>query len=292
MRLSKNDEIELMKNILKQNYGLDQFRKMLGTDTQKETKKQIIKDPDHAINIMQRRYWRRIEISVIWCFWFIYSLLKILTNPFASFSEFLILLTGVPGPILLGIYVNKLISVDNNTQNNVSKEAKPLESDSHAFNDILSVFCADDTILKLVLDKDELADWQLKMKFCQALWRKKEVAQLFTDNPQFLTLVKTLDKAAGKKEMHTYAYLNRPNRVETTYEVDVTKLPQYPKTKQAIKQDLAVLGQKLEDQVLQPDLTQIVDYIMQSGNPDLVSYLPITVHENYSNTLLENAMDE
>lgn len=142
MRLSKNDEIELMKNILKQSYGLDQFRKMLGTDTQKETKKQIIKDPDRAINIMQHRYWRGIEISTLWCFLFVYSLLKILTNPFASFSEFLILLTGVPGPILLGIYVNKLISADNNTQNNVPKEAKPLESDSHAFNDILSVFFA------------------------------------------------------------------------------------------------------------------------------------------------------
>lgn len=72
MRLSKNDEIELMKNILKQSYGLDQFRKMLGTDTQKETKRQIIKDPDHAINIMQHIYWRGIEISAIWCFWFIY----------------------------------------------------------------------------------------------------------------------------------------------------------------------------------------------------------------------------
>lgn len=302
MKFSKNDEREFMQNALKQAYGFKQFREVLGTKlTADSTDNEGHANHPNRIYAYSEIHWFLIGLGMILTIWLVCVVISSLTTPNVwgnpvKFSTFLKLLLGVLGPIIL-IYSVYFLDDDKPAfeKDGHRNEKKPTQASmQNKFSDVSDLFFNNDTILNVVLDKSVIADWQVKLNFLKEIGRQKEVVKIFTDNPRFMALVKTLDKAAGKRKTETFITLDHDDLYKSTsqteYEVDVTKLKDYPQIATEIKCELHEIEQKVENEILKPDLNAIFAYIMQSDNPDLVSYLPIMIREKYANRLLENVL--
>lgn len=303
MKISKNDEREFMQNALKQAYGFKQFREVLGTNlTADSTNNEGNADnPNRIYAYRESIHGFLIGLGMFLTIWLVFVIISSLTTPNvwgnpAKFSTFLKLLLGVLGPFIL---IYSAYFLDDNTpifeKVNHRNEKKPTQASmQNTFSNVSDLFFDNDAILNVVLDKSVIADWQMKLKFLKEIGRQKEVVKIFTDNPRFMALVKTLDKAAGKRKTGTFITLDHDDLYKSTsqteYEVDVTKLKDYPQIATEIKCELHEIEQKVENEILKPDLNAIFAYIMQSDNPDLVSYLPIMIREKYANRLLENVL--
>lgn len=303
MKISKNDEREFMQNALKQAYGFKQFRGVLGTNLT-EDKANNKGNADNSNQIYAYRdsiHWFLMGLGMFLTIWLVCVVISLLTTPnvwgnSVKFSTFLKLIIGAPGPFIL-IYSVYFLDDDMPFLEKIGHKdkKKPDQASSQStFSEVSGLFFNGDAILNVVLDKSVIDDWQTKLKFLKEIGRQKEVVKIFTDNPRFMALVKTLDKAAGKRKTETFITLDHDDLYKSTsqteYEVDVTKLKDYPQIAAEIKCELHEIEQKVENEILKPDLNAIFAYIMQSDNPDLVSYLPIMIREKYANRLLENVL--
>lgn len=303
MKISKNDEREFMQNALKQAYGFKQFREVLGTNliADSANSEGNADKPNRIYAYRDNIHGFLIGLGMFLTIWLVYVIISSLTTPNVcdnpvKFGTFLKLIIGALGPFIL-IYSVYFLDDDTPSFEKVGhrNEKKTTQTSmQNTFSDVSDLFFNDDAILNVVLDKSVIDDWQMKLKFLKEIGRQKEVVKIFTDNPRFMALVKTLDKAAGKRKTETFITLDHDDLYKSTsqteYEVDVTKLKDYPQIATEIKCELHEIEQKVENEILKPDLNAIFAYIMQSDNPDLVSYLPIMIREKYANRLLENVL--
>ena len=123
----------------------------------------------------------------------------------------------------------------------------------------------------------ELMQW---FKFLEITGQLATSNQIILSNKQLMTDLKLIDKAAGEFDKFNFGY-----------SVDVENLPNYDQLAKRIKQNLKQTKREIRQELITPDVREIVQNILKSDNKHLLELLPQHIHEEYSSQLIQNALN-
>lgn len=95
-----------------------------------------------------------------------------------------------------------------------------------------------------------------------------------------MTDLKLIDKAAGKFDKFNFGY-----------SVDIENLPNYDQLAKRIEQNLKQTKREIRQELITPNVREIVQNIIKSDNKHLLELLPQHIHEEYSSQLIQNALN-
>lgn len=123
----------------------------------------------------------------------------------------------------------------------------------------------------------ELMQW---LKFMEITDQLATANQIILSNKQLMTDLKLIDKAAGEFDKFNFGY-----------SVDIENLPNYDQLAKRIKQNLKQTKREIRQELITPDVREIVQNIIKSDNKHLLELLPQHIHEEYSSQLIQNALN-
>lgn len=123
----------------------------------------------------------------------------------------------------------------------------------------------------------ELMQW---FKFLEITGQLATSNQIILSNKQLMTDLKLIDKAAGEFDKFNFCY-----------SVDIENLPNYDQLAKRIKQNLKQTKRKIRQELITPDVREIVQNIIKSDNKHLLELLPQHIHEEYSSQLIQHALN-
>lgn len=123
----------------------------------------------------------------------------------------------------------------------------------------------------------ELMQW---FKFLEITGQLATSNQIILSNKQLMTDLKLIDKAAGEFDKFNF-----------NYSVDIKNLPNYDQLAKRIKQNLKQTKREISQELITPDVREIVQNIIKSDNKHLLELLPQHIHEEYSSQLIQNALN-
>ena len=123
----------------------------------------------------------------------------------------------------------------------------------------------------------ELMQW---FKFLEITGQLATSNQIILSNKQLMTDLKLIDKAAGEFDKFNFGY-----------SVDIEKLPNYDQLAKRIKQNLKQTKREIRQELITPDMREIVQNIIKSDNKHLFELLPQHIHDEYSSQLIQNALN-
>lgn len=123
----------------------------------------------------------------------------------------------------------------------------------------------------------ELMQW---FKFLKITGQLATSNQIILSNKQLMTDLKLIDKAAGKFDKFNF-----------DYSVDIKNLPNYDQLAKRIKQNLKQTKREIRQELITPDVREIVQNIIKSDNKNLLELLPQHIHKEYSSQLIQNALN-
>ena len=123
----------------------------------------------------------------------------------------------------------------------------------------------------------ELMQW---FKFLEITGQLATSNQIILSNKQLMTDLKLIDKAAGEFDKFNFGY-----------SVDIEKLPNYDQLAKRIKQNLKQTKREIRQELITPDMREIVQSIIKSDNKHLFELLPQHIHDEYSSQLIQNALN-
>lgn len=123
----------------------------------------------------------------------------------------------------------------------------------------------------------ELMQW---FKFLEITGQLATSNQIILSNKQLMTDLKLIDKAAGEFDKFNFGY-----------SVDIENLPNYDQLAKRIKQNLKQTKREIRQELITPDMREIVQNIIKSDNKHLLELLPQHIHDEYSSQLIQNALN-
>lgn len=123
----------------------------------------------------------------------------------------------------------------------------------------------------------ELMQW---FKFLEITGQLATSNQIILSNKQLMTDLKLIDKAAGEFDKFNF-----------NYSVDIENLPNYDQLAKRIKQNLKQTKREIRQELITPDVREIVQNIIKSDNKHLLELLPQHIHKEYSSQLIQNALN-
>lgn len=123
----------------------------------------------------------------------------------------------------------------------------------------------------------ELMQW---FKFLKITGQLATSNQIILSNKQLMTDLKLIDKAAGEFDKFNFGY-----------SVDIENLPNYDQLANRIKQNLKQTKREIRQELITPNVREIVQNIIKSDNKHLLELLPQHIHEEYSSQLIQNALN-
>lgn len=123
----------------------------------------------------------------------------------------------------------------------------------------------------------ELMQW---FKFLEITGQLATSNQIILSNKQLMTDLKLIDKAAGEFDKFNFGY-----------SVDIENLPNYDQLAKRIKQNLKQTKREIRQELITPDVREIVQNIIKSDNKHLLELLPQHIHDEYSSQLIQNALN-
>lgn len=123
----------------------------------------------------------------------------------------------------------------------------------------------------------ELMQW---FKFLEITGQLATSNQIILSNKQLMTDLKLIDKAAGEFDKFNFGY-----------SVDIENLPNYDQLAKRIKQNLKQTKREIRQELITPDVREIVQNIIKSDNKHLLELLPQHIHDDYSSQLIQNALN-
>lgn len=123
----------------------------------------------------------------------------------------------------------------------------------------------------------ELMQW---FKFLEIIGQLATSNQIILSNKQLITDLKLIDKAAGEFDKFNFGY-----------SVDIENLPNYDQLAKRIKQNLKQTKHEIRQELITPNVREIVQNIIKSNNKHLLELLPQHIHEEYSSQLILNALN-
>ena len=123
----------------------------------------------------------------------------------------------------------------------------------------------------------ELMQW---FKFLKITGQLATSNQIILSNKQLMTDLKLIDKAAGEFDKFNFGY-----------SVDIENLPNYDQLAKRIKQNLKQTKREIRQELITPDMREIVQNIIKSDNKHLLELLPQHIHKEYSSQLIQNALN-
>ena len=123
----------------------------------------------------------------------------------------------------------------------------------------------------------ELMQW---FKFLEITGQLATSNQIILSNKQLMTDLKLIDKAAGEFDKFNFGY-----------SVDIENLPNYDQLAKRIKQNLKQTKREIRQELITPDVREIVQNIIKSDNKHLLELLPQHIHKEYSSQLIQNALN-
>lgn len=123
----------------------------------------------------------------------------------------------------------------------------------------------------------ELMQW---FKFLEITGQLATSNQIILNNKQLMTDLKLIDKAAGEFDKFNFGY-----------SVDIENLPNYDQLAKRIKQNLKQTKREIRQELITPDMREIVQNIIKSDNKHLLELLPQHIHKEYSSQLIQNALN-
>lgn len=123
----------------------------------------------------------------------------------------------------------------------------------------------------------ELMQW---FKFLEITGQLATSNQIILNNKQLMTDLKLIDKAAGEFDKFNF-----------NYSVDIKNLPNYDQLAKRIRQNLKQTKREIRQELITPDVREIVQNIIKSDNKHLLELLPQHIHKEYSSQLIQNALN-
>lgn len=187
--------------------------------------------------------------------------------------------------IALVLLIISLVTFEIKLSHDTDKKDRTVARKGHKIEldpDINALLNNDKGVVNIVTEDGlgtttELMQW---FKFLEITGQLATSNQIILSNKQLMTDLKLIDKAAGKFDKFNF-----------DYSVDIKNLPNYDQLAKRIKQNLKQTKREIRQELITPDVREIVQNIIKSDNKNLLELLPQHIHKEYSSQLIQNALN-